>query len=111
MNDKTEYHKQYYQNNREHFKKRNKRNKAIRTAENTAYRREYLSTHPCVDCGEANPIVLTFDHVRGEKFKDLSKMWTTGYALKRICEEIKKCDVRCFNCHAIRTATQQNWNK
>ena len=110
MNNK-EYHKQYYQDNREHFKETNKRNKAARTSENIVWRSDYLAKHPCVDCGENNPMVLQFDHVRGKKFKPLSRMWTTGYSLERIEKEVEKCDIRCANCHSIRTAKQQQWNK
>jgi hypothetical protein len=59
----------------------------------------YLATHPCVDCGENDLMVLTFDHVRGTKKMDISQMVNQGYSLEAIAEEIDKCDVPCANCH------------
>ena len=58
----------------------------------------YLLDHPCVDCGESNPIVLEFDHVRGEKTADISTLKSKG-KLAAIKREIPKCEVRCANCH------------
>jgi hypothetical protein len=63
----------------------------------------YLSFHPCVDCGEIDVVVLDFDHVREEKFKNVSSMVSQGYSWTSILEEIKKCDVRCANDHRRRT--------
>ena len=60
---------------------------------------DYLGEHPCVDCGEDDPLVLTFDHIRGEKKMGISQMVNQGYSLEAIKEEIKKCEVRCMNCH------------
>lgn len=67
-----------------------------------AWLREYLSTHHCVDCGESNPIVLEFDHIRPKKFNigDAAKY---GYALKTVQDEVAKCEVRCANCHRKKT--------
>jgi hypothetical protein len=67
---------------------------------------QYLSTHPCVDCREADPVVLEFDH-RDPKTKkaDVGRLiHTSTVAIVRA--EVEKCDVRCGNCHRIRTATQ-----
>jgi hypothetical protein len=69
---------------------------------------EYLSTHPCVDCGESDPDVLEFDHVRG-KTRVVSKMTCTS--LEALIAEIERCEVRCVNCHMRRTADQFRWRK
>ena len=60
----------------------------------------------CVDCGfNASPFALQFDHVRGEKVKDVSQM--VRFSWERIMNEIAKCEVRCANCHSIRTHEAQ----
>lgn len=67
---------------------------------------EYLLSHPCVDCGEADPVVLEFDHVRGVKKATVSSMIGGTYSTERLFEEIAKCDVRCANCHRRVTAAR-----
>lgn len=59
----------------------------------------YLALHPCVDCGERDPVVLEFDHVRGEKRYNILSMVSSSMSWSSILQEIKKCDVRCANCH------------
>lgn len=44
---------------------------------------------------------MDFDHLRDKKF-NLSKAHLTG-SLKKITEEIAKCEVVCSNCHRVRT--------
>ena len=69
---------------------------------------EYLLGHPCVDCGETDPVVLEFDHRRGDKEIEISRA-VNNWSLPRLCEEITKCDVLCANCHARRTAVDHGW--
>src|SRR2546425_3751307 len=65
--------------------------------------REYLLDHPCVDCGESDPQVLDFDHLR-DKRANLSALVQYAVSWKAVENEIAKCEVRCANCHRRRTA-------
>lgn len=59
----------------------------------------------CVDCGyDKHPRALQFDHVRGEKIENVSRLVLQACSWNRIEAEIAKCEVVCANCHAIRTA-------
>ena len=78
---------------------------------NRQYVFSFLLEHPCVDCDEGDPIVLEFDHVRGEKTANVSILIHNTSSLKRIQAEIDKCDVVCANCHRRRTAITQDWDK
>lgn len=69
---------------------------------------KYLKSHPCVNCGEENPTVLEFDHIRDKKCK-ISRLMERA-AWKTVLKEIKKCQVLCSNCHQIKTAKQFNWS-
>lgn len=66
----------------------------------------YLQTHPCVDCGETDPLVLDFHH------RDPStKLFTVRdkglhTSVQRLEAEIRKCEVLCANCHRKRTAAE-----
>jgi hypothetical protein len=64
---------------------------------------EFLQPLHCVDCGEGDTTVLEFDHVKGTKLGDVSKMVHQGLSWARIHVEITKCEVRCANCHRRRT--------
>lgn len=62
--------------------------------------KQYLSTHPCVDCGFSDVRALEFDHVRGTKGFTVTQHY--DYSREKILAEIAKCEIRCSNCHRIR---------
>lgn len=106
--EKQAYDRRWYAENKERLKdEKNKRGREARKR-NSKYVVEYLKTHPCVDCGESDPIVLEFDHIK-KKTKSISDMIRGAFSLDVIENEIKKCEVRCANCHRKRTAKQFNW--
>src|SRR5208282_1255860 len=61
--------------------------------------REYLLVHPCIDCGEPDPVVLEFDH-RVPADRTCSVHRCNSFFARE--KEIAKCDVRCCNCHTRR---------
>lgn len=90
--------------NRRHYIKQN-RQKERKNAHNFICK--YLQTHPCVDCGETDPVVLEFDHVYAPKKAVVSRLKNSS--TKAVKQEIAKCVVRCANCHRRKTAKQFNW--
>lgn len=106
---KKEYRDLHYKNNKQYYKDNARKYTIKKRVEHRQALGEYLKTHPCVDCGEEDPTVLTFDHVRGKKKYNISDMIQTSYSWDTILKEIKKCDVRCHNCHMRRTAKRAGW--
>jgi hypothetical protein len=78
---------------------------ARQRVENKRLLRQYLLEHPCVDCGEVDPLVLEFDHLR-DKAENVSRLVGAGHSWRRVVAEIAKCDVVCANCHRRRTFTR-----
>jgi hypothetical protein len=103
------YRKKWYEKN----KKRHIENVAERqqriVQEARQFIWDYLATHPCVDCGESDPIVLEFDHVRGRKKHNISVMAGQGYSIASIQKEMEKTEVRCANCHRRKTSEERGW--
>ncbi|KUI11534.1 hypothetical protein AU193_19190 [Mycobacterium sp. GA-1285] len=104
---RREYNRAYYRRTPEkNSSRREGKQKAIAGAK--AYVLQYLLTHPCVDCGEEDTVVPEFDHVTGNKLRDVGSMARAGWNLAAIQAEIAKCEVRCANCHRRVTAHRRN---
>ncbi len=56
-----------------------------------------------MDCGHDDIRVLEFDHIHGRKKRSISRMLSIDCPWSTIQAEINKCEVRCANCHRIKT--------
>jgi len=52
-------------------------------------------------------VVLEFDHVRGVKIWEISRMRVRA-SERALLSEIEKCDVRCANCHRRKTYREKD---
>lgn len=105
---KREYDRTYWEQNASRREGNREKHKE-RVNRNKRYVRKALSlSSGCLDCGERNPIVLEFDHLR-DKTHNVADLIKDGYSTDRIQEEIDKCEIVCANCHRIRTSGRGGW--
>jgi hypothetical protein len=79
---------------------------------NRKFIRRYKLMQGCADCSyKAHHAALEFDHLPNTGKPTSVGGMCYSASLKRIKEEIRKCDVVCSNCHSIRTYNrgQQVW--
>ena len=98
--------KRHYLRNKDKMKKRARTLTLKIRANNREFVDEYKKMHPCVDCGNTDIRVLDFDHVFDKKDKAIA-IGSHYWAIDRLKKEIKKCEVRCANCHRIVTCERK----
>ena len=89
------------------YRKSSRDRHARSSLENHVYIYQYLKYHPCVDCGESDPLALEFDHVNPADKRECV-MALVSCSRTRIDAEIALCVVRCANCHTRKTAKERN---
>lgn len=83
---------------------RNKEKVILRAKNRQLYLKNFIQRvkkfRSCYNCNESRWWVLDFHHRDdSQKLFNLARAHKKGYSMKRIKEEIKKCDVLCSNCH------------
>lgn len=99
---RSAYGKEHYAANRQRYIDQARERKRVVAHERYLFLIDFFREHPCVDCGETDPMVLEFDHLGDKQFGI-----GTGFAERNwqtILADIDKCEVVCSNCHRRRTA-------
>ncbi|PSQ52157.1 HNH endonuclease [Halobacteriales archaeon SW_8_65_20] len=90
-------HQRWYRNNRERQQGKKKRRRHELREWLVEYERE---ERRCERCREDHPACLDFHHLGGtEKRDDAARMVNRAFSKESIREAIRKCIVRCANCH------------
>lgn len=104
------YKRNFYLRRLEDYKKNSAKQHIASVERNRQLAHEYLSTRYCADCGTKDADVLEFDHIEQDnKDRTIAQLINDGLSWPNIMLEIAKCEVRCANCHRIRTAKQFGW--
>lgn len=109
--DIRKYNREWYHKNKERIKSSKKATELKYINKKRKIIIDFLLTHPCVDCSETDIVVLDFDHIDpSTKVMNISDLVNRG-SLSALTEEIKKCEIRCANCHRRKTVKQFNTYK
>ncbi|HWX97114.1 MAG TPA: hypothetical protein VNZ01_09715 [Solirubrobacteraceae bacterium] len=100
---RADYKQEHYAANRSRYVAQAHARKRALAIERAEYVIDYFRAHPCVDCGEDDPLVLEFDHCAGKKIFCVGK-GLRDRSWQSVLDEMAKCDVVCANCHRRRTA-------
>ncbi len=105
------YGREHYRRTRSRYLERARARRRLERPRMIAAIADYLRTHPCIDCGETDILLLDFDHRdRSTKRAPVSRL-AHGATLAAVVTEIEKCDVRCGNCHRTKTSAELNWRR
>jgi hypothetical protein len=104
---RSAYGREHYLANRQKYIDAEARRKRERAETRTKYLIGFFQSHPCADCGEMDPVVLEFDHLRDKRFEVTNQFASRNW--QEILDEIAKCDVVCANCHKRRTARRAGY--
>ena len=105
------YHRSWYNKNKDRIKRENSSKKKERRILHWTRIVDRYFSKGCIDCKIKDVRLLEFDHVRGVKKGGVGTMVGDNYGWKAIKKEIDKCEVRCRNCHRLKTFKQFNWHK
>ncbi len=96
--------KRHYVRMKRAYLARNRRRKPMLREVAAMFVHQFLRQHPCVHCGEEDPVVLEFNHIDPAlKSGNISEMIRTGTSVRRLQAEIAKFEVLCANCHQRHT--------
>ena len=102
------YDKKRHQEQAPKIRLQKKINRKIYNLKNQIQLWNYFIENPCIDCNQSNPLLLSFDHIKGNKSYNISERMGSQ-PWKTILKEIKKCVVRCYYCHHLKTAKDRNY--
>lgn len=107
QNYQKNYIRKHYQLNKQYYKDKAKERTNRLRPTLIAFVNRYKLYVGCIDCSyRKHPHALHFDHTRDKRY-EIGRMVQACLSLSTIKNEIRKCEVRCANCHAIKTAERR----